>query len=139
MPLLYYLRKNKNLYTYTIISIMVSVWAILALQPCAMAFDIKQNSYHNLGMAADSGQQPCQHCPENSPSEHCQFDDWFSQKQTFSPTTDLNPQLSADILISILSLAELIKYSGPDSPLNRHDRSSHIEDTPTLRRDILRC
>ncbi|MCG8314070.1 MAG: hypothetical protein MI976_12740 [Pseudomonadales bacterium] len=144
MPLLNHLRKKKNTYGHSTISLLLTIWVALALQPCAMAFEINtQEPNHSLISASldeTTDKHPCQHCPEEQiTKDHCQFDDWFSQKQTFNPSIDINPHFAADILITVLSLTELIQYK---STTQQYPSLFHIDskqDTPTGKRDILHC
>ena len=167
MPLLYRLRKSQTTSVKVILSLFTSAWLALALQPCAMAFDLpakqhgsesKNNHHHNQTNAqqptaplakssshchqATTDQNPppappCPHCFADMDSELCQADDWAKGKQTLQGFMDSKPA-TADRLVTTIPLDFFVPaFLG--SRFEEQPFSHSQAPTPTTRQDISRC
>lgn len=153
MPLLRLIRKNQLAYAKSMLSVFVSVWMLLALQPCAMAFDItpaesSDSSGHCMEAMANTGDsakqapvpetpKPCPHCDTLLDPSLCQADDWADSKQLIQVVADNTPVFADRLLL----LVDMSAFSPPRLGMQFIDTAFYLSQgiTPTALHDVSRC
>lgn len=132
-----YFRTNTALFARYTFATFVSVWVMLALQPCAMAMEMASQSESAPTMMMDMD-HPCDHCPEETDTAECQFDDWNTPNQNLSPHHDIKPLALFDSVVLVLSMSDF----KPSDQLHQHfgePPNFAIHPAPPAKQDVLNC
>lgn len=138
MSNLHHFRTKRSSIARNILAMFTTMFLLLSLQPCAMAFTPdSENSTDMSTMMSDTG-HPCDHCPEPATDVDCQFDEFGTPNQHVSLTQDAKPNPSLDKVIVLISLTHY-KPQSLSPPVIEPSLNYRSINTPTLKRDIILC
>lgn len=138
MPLLSAIRKKRDTVVKISLSLFCTVWLALAIQPCAMAFELPTSATHT----SNQMDHPCPHCPEPAVVEQCQFENWGDGKQTLQQNVaqplESSPPLAMDKLLTAMVMT-CFKPVHTSCHFLFEQFVDTQTNTPTSQQDILLC